>query len=426
MKRILMISHTDVTDDSRILKSLQVASDSGWVVLAMGVVANTNRNGHMPPNTRNIVISWFKPIRKVKDLWLRLKKWNGKSVLVDENSASALSVKRSEEEDSNKGKLIRRLATTLTLLEMNLKFLANGIRFKPSLVHCHDVYALPAAVLLKLFTQSRLIYDAHELEAHVTGATPGFTRVVKTLERWAWPKVDHLITVSPSTQKWYLGTYGQKPSSLVLNSPIATKLRSEPTDLYFQRKFGLSKEVKVYLYIGHLTIGRGIDLILAAIQSAKPQSSAVVFLGSGEFESVIRGQKDFGKTIFHHLPVPHEEVVSVASSASYGLCLIENVSLSDYYCLPNKLFEYAFAGIRVIASDFPDMRQLIDSYDLGIYCDPTVEALANVIRTNDAIDSSPTPRKLADIQALSWGSQSSELKKVFESLEPLSSRTSSQ
>jgi glycosyltransferase involved in cell wall biosynthesis len=426
MKRILMISHTDVTDDSRILKSLQVASDSGWKALAMGVISNASRDGDFPPNTTNFTINLWKPIRKGKELWQRANKWIGKRELVDENSESVLSVARSGEERSNIGKLIGKIATTLDLLEMNLKFVAKGMRFKPSLVHCHDCYALPAAVLLKLFTRSRLIYDAHELEAHVTGATPGFSKVVKTIETWAWHKVDHFITVSPSTQKWYLETFGQKPSSLVLNSPMATNLRSKPTDLYFQRKFGLSKEAKVYLYIGHLTIGRGIDLILAAFQSAKPQSSAVVFLGSGEFESVIRGQKDFGKTIFHHLPVPHEEVVSVASSASYGLCLIENVSLSDYNCLPNKLFEYAFAGLRVIASDFPDMRQLIDSYDLGMYCDPTVEALANVIRTNDAINSSPTPRKLADIQALSWGSQSSELKKVFESLEPLSSRTSSQ
>ena len=47
------------------------------------------------------------------------------------------------------------------------------------------------------------------------------------------------------------------------------------------------------------------------------------------------------------------------------MCLIQNVSLSDYYCLPNKLFEYCFAEIPVLASNFPDISQTVEKYDLS-------------------------------------------------------------
>ena len=40
-----------------------------------------------------------------------------------------------------------------------------------------------------------------------------------------------------------------------------------------------------------------------------------------------------------------------------------NVSLSGYYCLPNKLFEYCFCV--PIASDFPDIVDVVSKFKLG-------------------------------------------------------------
>ena len=61
-------------------------------------------------------------------------------------------------------------------------------------------------------------------------------------------------------------------------------------------------------------------------------------------------------------PVPSDQVTLYAASADLGIAPIENVCLSYYYCSPNKLFEYLLAGLPVIASDFPEMRHIIDKY----------------------------------------------------------------
>ena len=48
-----------------------------------------------------------------------------------------------------------------------------------------------------------------------------------------------------------------------------------------------------------------------------------------------------------------------------GFSLIKPVSKSYEQALPNKLFEYALAGIPVIASNLPEMDKIINKYQIG-------------------------------------------------------------
>ena len=68
--------------------------------------------------------------------------------------------------------------------------------------------------------------------------------------------------------------------------------------------------------------------------------------------------------------VPTDEVVRWAAGADAGLALIQNVSLSYYLSLPNKLFEYVAAGLPVVASDFPDLRRVVEGHGIGTVCRP--------------------------------------------------------
>ena len=70
-------------------------------------------------------------------------------------------------------------------------------------------------------------------------------------------------------------------------------------------------------------------------------------------------------TTFFHPPVEHNKVVRIVRSADYGLCFIEEVSLG-FLLLENKLFEYAFAGVYALASDFPEISNVVKRFCLGI------------------------------------------------------------
>ena len=69
-------------------------------------------------------------------------------------------------------------------------------------------------------------------------------------------------------------------------------------------------------------------------------------MGWGILETMIKKYSQDNKNIHVHAPVDHSEVVPLVSECDFGICNVENISLSDYLCLPNKLFEYCFAGLQ--------------------------------------------------------------------------------
>jgi glycosyltransferase involved in cell wall biosynthesis len=271
--------------------------------------------------------------------------------------------------------------------------------------------ALPGATLIKLITGAKLIYDAHELESDKSGQTPSLSKATIIIERFCWSSIDHLISVSSSILNWYHSNLGSKPSSLVLNSPVI-KESCSTSDRYFHDLYNISYDKLVFVYLGILGHGRAIEIILEAFCKEKIKSH-VVFVGYGELESKIKEFSLQNVNIHLHKPVPHEEVVSLVKNADIGLCLIENVSLSDYYCLPNKLFEYTFAGTPVLASDFPEIRKFVEQYHLGSCCTLDPSSIFNSILD---MENSKPERLTDDLAELSWQNQAKKLVTAYETL----------
>jgi glycosyltransferase involved in cell wall biosynthesis len=68
-------------------------------------------------------------------------------------------------------------------------------------------------------------------------------------------------------------------------------------------------------------------------------------------------------------PVPNAELISYSASADVGLANIVNSSVSYNTSLPNKLFEYAMAGIPVVGSDSPEIGRIVAEEKIGEVCD---------------------------------------------------------
>lgn len=309
--------------------------------------------------------------------------------------------------------LPRTLRHIITFLELTLRFVSESVQFKPDVIHCHDVIVLPLACIVKLVSKSKLIYDAHELESNRNAITPLQGFLTKTFEKCLWSFVNHLIVVSDSIGIWYNENIGSKKYSVILNSPVVKTCEEKDED-YLRSKFKISPEKKVFIYVGILGHGRGIDLILNTF-TQKERSSSVVFLGFGELVDEIKSLSNRYDNIFYHEAVKHDEVVSVASSADYGFCLIQNVSLSDYLCLPNKLFEYCFAGVPVVASNFPEIKKITTKYNLGFCVDLELESIKNMITSLENLKDRPVIDKKA-LEDLSWDAQAQKLEKLYREL----------
>ena len=117
--------------------------------------------------------------------------------------------------------LIRKL---IIFFEMLIKVTLKGIQLQPKIIHCHDIIALIFGFVVSLFVKTKLIYDAHELESDMGGRNKLMSFLVLNLERLLWKKVNTLIMVSPSIEKWYHENLGVKYSEVILNSPLTKKI----------------------------------------------------------------------------------------------------------------------------------------------------------------------------------------------------------
>lgn len=373
---ILHLTHTDINSDSRILKEMGCLFNcfDGSRIIGIGVQLDEELHKTKSKNSFEIF-----------SVQLISRKWR---------------------------KLPAVIRHTLCLLELTFKMVISAVKVKPAIIHCHDTTVLPLGVIVKLFTGARLIYDAHELESDRNGLTKILQKLTLWAEKILWRFVDALIVVSPSIEAWYQSTIGKKYSTVIMNSPYLEVNANCYDKEYLRNKYQIPQESSIFMYVGILGKGRGIEFILEAF-TQKDIKSHLVFLGYGEMETDIRELSKINMNIHLHDAVPHSEVVPIVKSADFGLCFIQNVSLSDYYCLPNKLFEYAFAGVPVLASNFPDIEIIVQKYHLGKCCNLDRESIYQAIKHANLFKKSTDLERL---YPLSWSAQEDKLIAMYKEL----------
>jgi glycosyltransferase involved in cell wall biosynthesis len=373
----LHLSHTDIESDSRILKEMASLSAAGYKVCGLGV--SLDEGAQRSPIEFQAEIASIH-LRSRRLTWLP-----------------------------------RTLRHMVTLCELVGRMLPMAISRRANFVHCHDTLVLPLGVLVKLFTGAKLVYDAHELESDRNGLSRLQSHLTLWVEKLLWRFVDGLIVVSPSIQRWYEENIGSKASAIVLNSPVFHEDAPADRGSYLRSKFNIPADRRIFIYVGILGAGRGLDLITQAFTHPEV-SSHVVFLGYGELAEDLKCLERKYANIHVHDAVVHSSVVPIVRSADFGLCLIQNVSLSDYYCLPNKLFEYCFSGIPVLASDFPDIRATLTEYGAGMCCSLEPEAVRVAIQT---MANSDARFDFSDISSLSWQAQAQKLLGLYQRVQEL-------
>jgi glycosyltransferase involved in cell wall biosynthesis len=374
INRILHITPTDIRYDGRILKELDTLKVlSNCEIQAFGIEDNEGQN-------------YLNEIHNIRIFSIKSKKYRF---------------------------LPRPIRYFCVLLEGFMKILIPALKFKPTIIHCHDTLFLPIAIVIKLYWNSRLIYDAHELESAKGGQSRILSKFTLIIEKICWKRIDLLISVSSSILNWYSFNIGKKKNLLIMNSPVINKkIDKGKNENYLRQKFNIPSDKKVFIYIGLMNLGRGIDNILDVFLSEKI-TSHLVFLGYGDFVEKIKAVEAMNPKIHFHNAVPHDEIVDIAKTADVGLCLLEPVSLSDYYCLPNKLFEYALSDIYILAADFPDIRDVVYKYNLGLCSSLDFDSLTNVV---NSIEIEGVEKIKKDLYQLSWERQAEKLVSAYKEL----------
>ena len=264
-------------------------------------------------------------------------------------------------------------------------------KYDCDIVHCNDLDALPIGVIVKKIYNKdvKIVYDAHEYETEISGLT-GFRKIIiKILEKKLIKYTNSVITVSDAIASEYVRLYKIDKPVVVLNTPPFFEFINKPN--IFRNTFNIKKEQVIFLYQGGLCKNRGVEIVLETFKTLNDKNhslhdkAVIVFMGYGPLENFIQEATQKYDNIYFHHAVPPDILLNYTGSADVGISLIEDVSLSYRYCLPNKFFEYIMADIPVIASNLYEMKKVIDKYKIGYAIENTPEILIEAI--NDFVKS---------------------------------------
>jgi glycosyltransferase involved in cell wall biosynthesis len=263
----------------------------------------------------------------------------------------------------------------LKFVEFSARVLVLALRQRPQVISVHALALLPLGVLLKRLFYARLVYDAHELETEVEGLCGLRQRLSRMIERFCMPAVDLTITVGPMIRDWYCERYQVDNVVSVLNCPVFKVVERRGR---LREELGIAPQQAICLYQGALCAGRGIELLLETFELLDDNSVALVCMGYGELDDLIKTVAARCSRVYYFPAVPPALVLEYTVDADIGLALIENTCLSYYFCLPNKLFEYAMAGVPVICSSLPEMTALVAEYGIGEVIEDTTPAAVGI------------------------------------------------
>ncbi len=253
---------------------------------------------------------------------------------------------------------------------------------KPAIVNCHSLSVLLVGVFFKIFHGSYLIYDAHELETERNGVFGYRKKISKLLERSLIRRSDKMIVVCDKIADWYGENYPfmKDKTYVIRNIPeVFDDITHLTADL--KQEFDIPRNALLFIYQGGFFNGRGIKIILDVF--AGLPDKYIVFMGFGPLFEVISQYTKSYPNIFLKNAVPPSDLIAYTKTADVGISLIENICLSYYYALPNKVFEYSMAGVPLIVSDFPEMSSYVDHYKIGWTVNPEFSDLRNLVNAID-------------------------------------------
>ena len=301
------------------------------------------------------------------------------------------------------------------------------VQLEPTIVHAHDLVTLSAGALVAKQLGCPLIYDAHELERHTN-----YPWLNKWTKYWLARYEDILIgraasvvTVSDSIADWLASEYVIQRPRVVLNSPAGPSpvLSGSGPPERLRSRLGLTPDTPLVVHVGWVTVERGLDRCVQALQHLPGAHFAAVGprYDATEMEMTHVARALGVENRIHFVdPVPHEQVMSFIASADCSVIAIQNVSLNNYFCFPNKLLDSVMAGLPVVVANLKELRRFVERYDVGVVMDETDplsiaaatrEVLANAARYR------PSRAKIADIeQHFGWLAQQEQLLKVYRGL----------
>lgn len=247
-----------------------------------------------------------------------------------------------------------------------MRILFHGLKnSKSSIYIAEDIYTLPLVTIFAKIRKAKLYYNSREFYAFLGGLRDRkmLQNTIRWIEKYFIKKVNGVLVTGEGDAQFLQEYYGINNTFVIRNLPLLKK-PNKKVDL--RTKLNIPPADKILLYQGVILQGRGFQPMLRALTEL--ENLHLIVLGSGpfqiEYEKLAEEIKVNNRVHFLGT-IDQNELINYTADADLGLALIENISKSYYYALPNKLFEYIMAEVPVICSNLPQMKKIVDEYNVG-------------------------------------------------------------
>ena len=261
--------------------------------------------------------------------------------------------------------------------DLELAFAPEIDRLQPDVVHAHDMHMIGIAARAaerarRAGRRVRWVYDAHEFVPGLSEYGHRTPRVIAgwaDLERQYIRLADAVVTVGPAIADELVRVHRlTRRPTVVLNTPRLTET-AEPGSPDVRSASGVATGVLLLVYGGGITTARGLDVAVTSLQVLTEAHLSVVCVPGPHTNDAARlrdlaARLGLGERVHLLGPVSPSDVVAFLSTADIGLIPIRRYR-SHELALPNKMFEYAFAGLPVVASRLPSMTEFLTRTGVG-------------------------------------------------------------
>lgn len=243
---------------------------------------------------------------------------------------------------------------------------------------CHyilsnDLDTLLACKFAARIKGCRLIYDSHE---YFTGVPEIRERILvqkvwKMIERSCIPGCDLVYTVNDSIASLYREEYGCFVG-VVRNVPdILPDRYAEKDKMKIRKELGLPAGRKIIILQGAgINIERGAEEAVAAMKSTV--GITLLIAGGGDIVNELMKKVDsegLDDRVIFVPKQPYDTLLQYTAASDLGITFDKDTNINYRYSLPNKLFDYIITRTPILASDLPEIRKVIDKYDIGMFID---------------------------------------------------------